>query len=474
MVLGNTHVSSRALAALLLAITLMASPPMFAKDNGVIILRLEDGGRTGGLGESRERVPETPISADSNRVGEIAPLDECPVIVVPPCSDRPARLPDVSKAGSAVLMDAETGQIIFQKNAHTRRPNASTTKIMTAILLIENVGMDQWITASKKASLTPYTSIHLKPGEKIQARDLLMGLMIRSANDAAVAIAEHVGGSTSKFAAMMNRKAREIGCKDTHFVTPNGLYAKDHYSSAYDLCLMARYAFRYPIFNEVISTRKHVLSSRTMNREDLAVFAKHRFMKNYSGADGVKSGYIRQAGYCLVGSATRDGWRLVAAVLKSDDSARDTAALMDYGFNGFRPYTIAKADTACAGAAVDGGAAEKVRVAPAKDLKVIVPRTGARIVTRLDLKPLEAPITKGTPVGTVVVSVNGVDTTPVELRAAEDLGISMARRVWWLTKAGVLLVAVVAGMRYGTAFTKGARRRGRRVTAPLRGVDRFR
>jgi len=437
----------------------VTSYPATARESSTIVLRLDD-----------DQTQGTKPYADS----EMRPLDECPVIEVPAVSDRPASPPNVSKAGSVVLMDAETGQVLYQKNAHTRRPNASTTKIMTAILFIENVRMDEWITASKKAAETPYTSIHLKPGERIQAKDLLMALMIRSANDAAVAIAEHVAGNTAKFAAMMNKKAREIGCRNTHFVTPNGLYAKNHYSSAYDLCLMARYAFRYPIFNEVINTRKYVLNSRTMNREDLVVFARHRFMKNYPGADGVKSGYIKQAGYCLVGSATRDGWRLLATVLKSDDAGRDTAAVIDYGFNNFRPYTIAQADLVCAGAKIDGGAAEKLPVAPAKDFKVIVPKTGARIVTKLNLKPLQAPITRGTPVGTISAMVNGVEVGKVELRAAEDMGVSVARRIWFLVRTCGLLVAGLSGIGYGTAVAKGTRFRRRRVTTSLRRVNRFR
>ena len=158
---------------------------------------------------------------------------------------------------------------------------------------------------------------------------------MRSANDAAVAAAEHVAGSVPKFVAMMNRKAREIGCRNTHFVTPNGLPAPGHYSSAYDLALMARYAMRYPIFNEVVRTTKYFLLTRTINKKDMAVISPSKFLRNYPGADGVKSGYIRQAGNCYVGSATRDGWRLISAVLKCKNANQDTAALMDYGFNNF-------------------------------------------------------------------------------------------------------------------------------------------
>ena len=281
----------RAAVAVALAASCAAAAP-----GGVITLRLE---------------PE----------GEQAPIEKN----VPPSVERLTNPPKI-EAHSGVLMDPVSGQVLYSKNPHARLPMASTTKIMTAILLIEHCEMTDEITASKNASETPYTSLHLKPGEKISANDLLIGLMVRSANDAAVAAAEHVSGSVAGFAELMNKKAKEIGCKNTHFVNPNGLYDKNHYSSAYDLCLMAKYAMQYPVFNEAVNTRKHLLSTRTLNKEDLAVFSRHYFMKNYPYADGIKSGYVKQARYCYVGSATRDGWRLIATVLKSENSGKDTIA----------------------------------------------------------------------------------------------------------------------------------------------------
>ncbi|MEN6356985.1 MAG: D-alanyl-D-alanine carboxypeptidase family protein [Armatimonadota bacterium] len=378
-------------------------------------------------------------------------------------------------AVSAVLMDPQTGIVLYSKNAHLRRPNASTTKIMTAILLIEKCKMDDIITASKKVSKTPFTSIHLKPGEKITVRDLLYGMMIRSANDAAVAAAEHVAGSTSKFAAMMNKKAREIGCKDTHFVTPNGLYAKGHYSSAYDLCLMARYAMRYPVFNDVVNARKYALTSRTINKKDLVVFSRSRFMKDYYGADGIKSGYIKQAGHCYVGSATRNGWRLVSAVLKSDNAGRDTAAMMDYAFANYMPISVTRASDVCGHAPVGGGAQKTVSLHTVSDFRVVVPKTGAKISTKLNIKPIEAPISHGDKLGKLVACVNGHNAGSIDLHAAGNIEISAARRFWGFARtSGLILACLVVGGKYGTAITKNTRRRRRRVTASLRDFNRYR
>ena len=391
-----------------------------------------------------------------------------------PCAPMLGIQPNV-KAACAVLIDSNSGQILYGKNEHARRPNASTTKIMTAILLIERCDMADTITVSKNACLTPFTSLNLKPGEKISVKDLLTGMMVRSANDAAVAAAEHISGSVSAFSKLMNQKAVEIGCKDTHFVTPNGLYNANHYSSAYDLALMARYALRYPMFNEAVNTRKYTLATRTINKKDMVVFNKSKFLKNYVGADGVKSGYVKQAGYCYVGSATRCGWRLISAVLKSDNASRDTEAVMDYGFATFKPVTLARTSDGFRRAPIRGGTEDVIVAVPTRDLRVAVSRSGGSVTTRVKLIDVEAPIAKGAGLGTITAVVNGADVASVGLCASKEVGVSLARRAtWWLKTCSVLTLCVVVGSKYGTAFTKNTRRRRRRVTASLRNFDRYR
>lgn len=369
---------------------------------------------------------------------------------------------------AAVLMDSETGAVLYSRNPHARLPNASTTKIMTAILIIEHCKMTDRVRASRNACETPYTSLHLKPGETITVKDLLMGLMIRSANDAAVVAAEHIAGSTAKFADMMNRKAREIGCTDTHFVTPNGLYDPNHYSSAYDLCLMARYAMRYPVFNEAVRTRKYFLDSRSMNKEDLCVFSHSPFLRNYPGADGVKSGYTREARRCYVGSATRNGWRLVSAVLGSPNANDDTVALMNYGFGEFTRQTLITANVKCADAPVVGGWRATVPARVAKDLRVPVRKSGGAITTQALFSRVEAPIAEGDKVGRLKAFVDGKEVAAVDLVAAQNMGLSFARMAWSVVKGCGIIVACLVGGIYGTAIAKGARRRRRRVTSPLR------
>ena len=393
------------------------------------------------------------------------PMAPTAPIVVPPGAS-----PDV-KGIAAVLMDLDTGAVLYSKNAHLRLPNASTTKIMTAILIIERCKMTDRIKASKTASETPFTSLHLKPGETITVKDLLTGMLVRSANDAAVAAAEHIAGSTPKFAAMMNRKAREIGCTDTQFVTPNGLYDPTHYSSAYDLCLIAKYAMRYPAFNEAVCTRKYFIESRSMNKEDLCVFSHSPFLRHYPGADGVKSGYTREAKRCYVGSATRGGWRLVSAVLGSPNASDDTCALMDHGFDGFQRETVLNANEKCADAPVIGGWRATVPACVARELRVPVAKSGGRITTKAMFARVEAPIAKGAELGKLNAYVDGKQVATVDLRASEDLGISLGRRAWIVIKGCGIIVACLIGGIYGREIAKGTRRRRRRVTASLRGYN---
>lgn len=426
------------------AVVLSLGTSTFAGD-GAITLKLDDGPAARTPAESTIQVPATKAS--------------------------PAPAPSIGAAG-AVLMDADTGQVLYTKNPHVKRPNASTTKIMTAILIIENCGMNDIITASKKASETPFTSLNLKPGEKITVKDLLTGMLLRSANDAAVAAAEHIAGTAPKFAEMMNKKAAEIGCTDTHFVTPNGLYDPNHYSSAYDLCLMAKYALKYPIFDEAVNTRKYTLASRTINKKDMVVFSKSKFLKDYPGADGVKSGYTKQAGYCYVGSATRDGWRLVSAVLKSENSGNDTAALMDYGFDNFQPVDVARVDSDRVKVEINGGSKGSIEAVPARDLHVVVPRTGAAVTKRIELKKITAPVAKGTPLGILYASVDGTTVAQVELRAAENVDVSIARKAWSVVRTyGLLAACLAVGGRFGAALTKSTRRSRRRLSSILRGYN---
>ena len=272
----------------------------------------------------------------------VTPVDFTPPPTMP---EGPALSGPELKAASAILVDAATGTILWEKDCHARRPIASTTKIMTATLMLESGRLDDVVSFSDKARLTPYANLNAKPGEKFSLRELLYAVMLRSSNDSCVAVAEHLAGQAWKYAAQMTVRARQLGALDTNFVSVNGLYDKNHYSTAYDLALMTRHAIQYPLFNEVVGTQERTIT-RSINQKDTLVRNHNKFLQKYQGADGIKTGYVRQSGRCLVASATGlesgQPWRLIAVVLNSDDTYGDSARMMDWGRKNFQPVFMAR------------------------------------------------------------------------------------------------------------------------------------
>jgi len=242
--------------------------------------------------------------------------------------------PEVSSE-AAVLMDRESRRVLCEKNASRRRPIASTTKIMTAILAIEEGDLDDTVEISERAAHTGGSSVWLEAGEEKTLEELLYGLMLRSGNDAAVAIAEHLSGSVEEFSKMMNRKAREIGAKKTSFKNPHGLHHEEHYSTAYDMALITSYAMDNSVFYQISSAPWAVISWPG-HEWDRVLRNQNKLLDIYQGADGVKTGWTTPAGRCFVGSATREGTQLVAVVLNAPDMWSDTEKLLDWGFSEYQ------------------------------------------------------------------------------------------------------------------------------------------
>ena len=224
------------------------------------------------------------------------------------------RAPQIAARGAA-LMDVNTGRLLLGKQENMRLPMASTTKIMTAILAIESGRLQEMVTVSDAATRVEPSSIWLVPGERISLHHLVYGLMLRSGNDAAVAIAEHLAGGVDEFAQLMNRKAQALGLRNTHFCNPHGLPHPEHYTTAYDLALLSAYALRNDLFTEVVSTARMTLP-REQQTAECIWHNKNRLLQTYPGADGVKTGWTRAAGYCLVASANRAGFRRVSIVIR--------------------------------------------------------------------------------------------------------------------------------------------------------------
>jgi D-alanyl-D-alanine carboxypeptidase (penicillin-binding protein 5/6) len=348
--------------------------------------------------------------------------------------------------------------------------------MMTAILALEKCDLTDTLTASKKASETQFGSLNLKPGEQLTLHDMMYALLLRSANDAAVCIAEHVAGSESEFVKLMNEKAAEIGANDTHFVNPHGLYDPKHYSTAYDLALIARYAVKFPIFNRIVSTES-VCIERSMNKQDVYLKNTARFLRRFDGADGIKTGYTREAGHCFVGSATRNGWRLIAVVLKSNDAGADAAALLNYGFGNYKQVRFAGTDNAVTIVPVRGGVRREVGLVAEKDFSLVLPKS-MRAESKVNMKVgrVSAPIVKGEKVGALTGYLNGKKIGTVNLVAAESVDRTFAATVWVLVRSilAVTAILLLGYISYGTAVAEANRRRRRGLTTRSRVPNRLR
>ena len=254
------------------------------------------------------------------------------------------QLSDDLYALSAVLMDADSGRILYEKEGEMPRPNASTTKVLTCILALENGDGDDYVQVSANAASQPQVKLGLQKGEQYYLEDLLYSLLLQSHNDSAVAIAEHIGGSIEGFSDMMNAKAREIGCMDTHFITPNGLDAEDsdgtHHTTASDLALIMRYAIKNKVFLKIAQTKEYSFSDLSKKQ----TFSVHNTNALFSMTDGVlagKTGFTGDAGYCYVCAVQKDDRTFIIALLAAGWPGHktykwhDTLKLLDYGKNNF-------------------------------------------------------------------------------------------------------------------------------------------
>jgi D-alanyl-D-alanine carboxypeptidase len=244
---------------------------------------------------------------------------------------------DVS-GDNAILLEQSTGRVLFEKNAHEKASIASITKIMTAIIAIESGKMDEKATASRKAIYTEGSSIYLEQGELMTIEDLVYGLMLRSGNDAAIAISEHIGGSEEGFVHLMNEKAKWLGMTNTNFDNPHGLDAEDHYSTAYDMAILMQYAMQNEEFAKISSTTNYLAHSRTYSWQN-----KNKLLTQfYEYCTGGKTGYTRNTGRTLVTSAEKEDMQLIAVTLNAPDDWQDHMRMFEWGFEEFDMHPLAK------------------------------------------------------------------------------------------------------------------------------------
>lgn len=318
-------------------------------------------------------------------------------------------------ASGACLMDAASGRILYGKNESTPLPMASTTKIMTCLLALENRPLDDTVTFSKYAASMPKVHLGASAQSRFRLEDLLYSLMLESHNDTAAAIAEHVGGSIEGFAALMNAKAAEIGMAQTHFVTPNGLDADGHASTPADMCRLAAYACQNETFLHIVQTASKTIHDLT-GRHTWSLSNKDAFLTSYDGALGIKTGFTGKAGYCFVGAARRDSRTFTSCVLASgwppNKSYKwaDTKTLMNFGFDHYAVQNVPVRDLSSVQIAVTDGKADRVGITSPEIPAYLFSPYDTIDVEYYIPDSLPAPVRTETAAGTVQVRINGIGT----------------------------------------------------------------
>ena len=319
---------------------------------------------------------------------------------------------DLAKnATSAIMLESSTGEIIFQKNANEKRPPASMTKMMSMLLIMENIEkgnltFEEEVTASAYASSMGGSQIFLKAGEKMKVEDLLKGIAIGSGNDATVAMAERIAGTEEAFVKLMNDRAKELGLTNTNFKNSTGLDAENHYSTAYDMSVIARELVKHKKILEFTGTYEDYL--RKDSASPFWLVNTNRLVRFYQGVDGLKTGYTKEAGYCLTSTAEKDNMRLITVVMNEPSTQirnGETSSMLDYGFNMYSVNKILDTDTSLQKGKVELGNDLEVEIVPTEEVKILNNKNSneRKVTYELELNTIKAPVKKGDIVGKIKV-----------------------------------------------------------------------
>ena len=332
-------------------------------------------------------------------------------------------------AGSAIMIEASTGEILFQKNINEKLAPASMTKMMSLLLIFEeidkgNIKWDEMITTSEHASSMGGSQIFLKVGEKMSVLDMVKGITIASGNDATVAMAERVSGTEESFVKRMNERGRELGLKNTNFINATGLDADNHYSSAYDMSLIAKELVKHEKILEFSSTYEDYLRKDTSN--PFWLVNTNRLVKFYPEIDGLKTGFTNSAKYCLTATAKKDGMRLITVVMNEPDTGKrssDTKKMLDYGFNIYMVKNIIDENTPIEKRNVELGEVLSTDIIPKENITILSKKSDEErnITYKTKINKLVAPIKKGDKVGTIVIMENDKRISEVDATVREDI-----------------------------------------------------
>lgn len=332
-------------------------------------------------------------------------------------------------AKSAILIEASTGKILFEKNADEKLVPASMTKMMSMLLIIESIEKgilkwDQKITVSENASSMGGSQILLETGEKMSVRDLFKGVSIASGNDAVVALGEAIAGTEEAFVDMMNKRSKELKLKNTNFKTPHGLDAANHYSSARDMSIIARELVKHKKVLEFTSIYEDYLRKNTDRK--IWLVNTNRLVRFYDGVDGLKTGYTKEAGYCLTATAMKDGMRIIAVVMGEPDSkmrSKEVSEMLDYSFAQYKTENLLKDKQSLGKYEVDKGDVKYVKVVPKNQATVLRKKgeKGGNATYKVNLSNLKAPIKKGDVVGNLKIKENGKVIRTIDLTIDKDV-----------------------------------------------------
>lgn len=333
-------------------------------------------------------------------------------------------------ASGAILIDADSKQILYDKNADKKLFPASTTKIMTMIIMFEainnkKISFDDQVTTSKYAASMGGSQVYLEEGESMSLEDMFKSIAIASANDASVAVSEYIAGSTNKFVEMMNQKAKELNLKNTHFENVTGLHDNNHYTCPYDLAMMASYLIKIGGDKLLSVTSLYDSYIREDTKQSFWLVNTNKLLKLYDGVDGLKTGYTKEAGYCLVTTAKRDGQRLVGVVMKESEPKtrnEEMCNLLDYGFNNYKREIIYKKDSVIEKHVVDKMDNLTINVICKEDIAYIKAKANdQKYTTKIVYKDNLLPVKKGDIVATLTVLCDGKEITSYNLYSDNDV-----------------------------------------------------
>ena len=330
----------------------------------------------------------------------------------------------------AILMDAESGKILYEKNIQEKLPMASMTKIMSMLLIMEsinagNLNYEETVLISENASGMGGSQVFLQAGEEYTVNDLLKCIAVSSANDAVVAMAEKISGSIDAFVELMNKRAKELGANNTNFTNPHGLDDENHYSTAYDMALIAKELLKHEEILKYTSIYEDYLTKP--DGSQVWLVNTNRLVRFYDGVDGLKTGYTTEAGYCLTATAKKEDLRLISVVMKSpsaEDRSSDTSTLLSYGFNSFKSNVIYSKDDSLGSVRVEKGKISEVDVYLKEDATEILSVTEkpADYTFNIKVDKIEAPVKANTVIGTAeIIDNNGNIIDEVEIIVKEDI-----------------------------------------------------